>query len=578
MKLPKLTELADSKEEISQKEFGSKTKGLVTLLRGKEEFKKTHDDYFETSNDFIVPEGIVIPKSYSPSEKELKDVFDFFSKDKKQGAIITRSSHENEEPGKYDSLISSFFEDKEKKSFNSFLDKFEKVRSNPLKPVIIQNLIGRVYQKRYDPNTLVSIKLFEDMDYEKIAKIIRDNPERENSTYQTAKVRTPEGQRDYCTMFSIYEAPYFGDKKFTHADVVREYVEHTRKNFEKDPLKNGVVLEFISNNIPKEPYMGEWLSGFTARSQAFVDPNVKVMNSCYGLTTRLVNGTDEFSLLLGGARGWRVPVSTGNDYKRTSQRYFQKFMDVFDLDKEKIVQIYNENNYTSYLNSVQVPFGIGEQAEKIFDILTFFENINKEPIELEGSATEENLYIYQLTSTCALENIISNLSVVGSERIVMHNSGSSYGSINFKGDVLVHQSQNYLKNNVKKIVDDYVKEGKDFLYISNVFADDILKDVPNKKYVCMGNEEQITRNIGYSAGGGYTAIHAIGHLVTQLYERIQKGDKVVSVLKSLTSLNCEGKVSKKYSKRVKEVKNADLLIFEDMRFESTKGASQLYFD
>jgi hypothetical protein len=160
MTFPTLEQLAE-KVSVNFSEYGLKTEGLIRLIKAIPILRSN-----ELYNDieYEVEPGFVVPKSSDLSDlTELKESYFELVKDEDDYCVIlARSSHEDEEPGKFDTIPVLYDASKPEGSFERFAQAVNDVRADPEKAVIAQKMFGKVEE----------VKIRMENGYEETRKVI----------------------------------------------------------------------------------------------------------------------------------------------------------------------------------------------------------------------------------------------------------------------------------------------------------------------------------------------------------------------------------------------------------------------
>jgi len=151
MTFPTLEQLAETEGPIDISEYGLKTEGLIELISAIPFFRES-----ELYNiEYEVPPGFVVQKSADLTDiTELRESYFELVKDETDYCVIlARSSHEDEEPGEFETIPVLYDPSKPEESFERFVEAVKTVRTfpskynaeiDPQKAVIAQKMFGEV--------------------------------------------------------------------------------------------------------------------------------------------------------------------------------------------------------------------------------------------------------------------------------------------------------------------------------------------------------------------------------------------------------------------------------------------------
>jgi hypothetical protein len=605
---PTLEELANSGKPVDIVEFGLKTEGLVELIRDRPELIRIteipEDAKYEDEGirdlldqkrwdfDYEVPPAFVVPKS-SDDLNKLKESYSELVKDEKDYCVIlARSSHEDEQPGKFETLTALYDPKNPEDSFNKFLEVFQKVRDDPLKPVIVQKMVGEVTYLDTERVPFLEISLFDDnLDYEVLAKKISENVT-EDFFGSSLNYELLIDNRSICECFCSRE------RDDDQTEELKKFINFRRGEL-LNPLngsveegllekygKESITLKFLKDQ-PINPVIGANNTSFTARSHSHIDPNEGVINACIGLTTKLVNNPDEICIFRDNA----FPISTGNSYTSQSQRYVQNNMDVFDIETEEISETdcntSTDSRNVEFFDNLPIPAGMKKTKRHLRNVTEHFSEKFDVPVELEGCVKrgviedENKVYIYQLTKSHLLEEVIKELTEVPEERKFYESEYGTVGAVKFSGDLVLYSGyEEESKEQFKKILTKYKDSNKEIMFVASDFEDELMDEFNLKNYVNIDSQYGVCRKLGYDTGGGYTSVHVYGYLISELHRRKLKGDNACCIVDDEFSFyDLKNKeIDDKFSDRRTVDEDNQIITLENVTFEVAKGDAQIYFN
>lgn len=648
---PTLEELAAREgqftpEDIS--EYGLKSEGLVELIRARPLFKKM-PSYRNTPNGFEqvesnepayeIPPGFVVPKSLDISIQTSIDglkesYFALTENEQDYCVILARSSSENEKSGKFDTLFAVYNPAKKKESFDKFMASVSKVRSNPSKAVIVQKMVGEVdYCDNYEKEDILLLEvplISNENDFDKIVAIIKEKDPRGACFGEYTTFVQKDGLSLYFN--DIYVPAYNAADLLKNAfDTIYQYVrDNTEENnltdsdFEPGKLKVEIGVEYKG----RRPVIGATNTAFTSRSHSHLDPNEGIINACLGLTSQLVNGTDEMMISSikygpkreGGIRCTTV-IGTATNYHSSSTEYTQNMIEVFDVLEEKVKRVdrdWNSHPFWTY-NNWPVPMGIHNHMDLIGELTNFFSKKLDCPIELEGCAEQEiedgNLYIFQLTKSRILEMKIPRLKSVSKKQIILPfeklDGTGALGSIDFHGDIIFYSGSHhdieidYISKHIGPPNDEsaiigllkkYCAAGKKPLFIASGFRDDLCyhlaensigtidsTDSTDKEanrviinYVNFSSQAQVLNEMGFPNDKvGNSTMHVLGYLTQELHERKLKGHNTCCVWDKFDIEELASRNLGKYNNRREVIPPITPISYVDQHFISGPPKSRI---
>lgn len=587
MPYPTLEQLAQSEQPIDASEYGLKTIGLVELIRAMPELRH-EDELFDVY--YLVPPGFVVPLNDLDLAKLRESYFGLVEGVSNPLVLLARSSHEHEMPGKFETIPVLYNPKNPSDSFMQFLRAFRQVRANPKKPVIVQHMVGDLDYLRYDDNVLLKVPLFDDgLDYDAVTNQLRDQLTAAK-WYKHMEVHVT-GTKDDCTTHFEFERGkrFDGKPQLSISEQLKEFVERrrhsaTHPNYSQNEVpidKSRVYLEFIIDNIPRNPVIGHNTVAFMSRSHSYMDPSTAAINTCFGLATKLVNNPDEICIIpYREPMGIGIPISTGNDYRVTSQQYYQGEMDVFDVEKRKIVTIpfSRSEEMLDNINGGSVPFAIHDYAIDIFDATLHFSKKFGVPVELEGAITShpETVHIFQLTKYPPMDEQLLKLTTVDPARIVLSEEYKAFGSMRFVGDI-IYTDELSGNHGLEKVIESARQQGNNVLLMADNFADELRERYGINDYVRISSEDAVMHLLGRHRNyGGFIMAHVFGFLNVELYQRRRNGHNVSCVLTEQGFEDIAGKVQG-FGPRAEVLPESRVITLKNAVFESAGGSFQVYF-
>jgi hypothetical protein len=308
------------------------------------------------------------------------------------------------------------------------------------------------------------------------------------------------------------------------------------------------------------------------------------LNACLGLPVPLVEGTEEMCIIMLN-RGERPsqPISTGNSYRYRSFDYCQREFAVFDLDLGELVMINDPDaQRVEPWKDVEVPQGVRRHTPMIQKLLEYLSDKLGVPVELEGAIhgpyDETTLDLFQLTKSHRIPNALEMLTEVETGREIFNNKGVVTGSLQYSGDVLFCDER-FSKKKARKIIDQYASKGRELLFVSTGFPEEMLPEAQVNNYVNVGTMPRFVKSLGYD-GAGYVNIHLLGYKLSEVHRRKEKGDNTCCIeideaidfdsLRKMKLGNFKGRRKKPWF--------SNMVLFEDVTFEALEGRYQIYFN
>jgi hypothetical protein len=303
-------------------------------------------------------------------------------------------------------------------------------------------------------------------------------------------------------------------------------------------LMVGEVQNYAALRYEKgsRPVIGYNNTSFTSRSHSHIDTGLGVINVCYGLTTRLVRDANE-AVLLPFRRcdglspkyqaerfsEFTTPILLGHDYRGHSliQSHGQSVCDLYDIASRAIItdSCDDEGDIAEIKHAPwTVQKGISEYADGIRALTEYFSSKFSVPVELEGCVHNDIMYLYQLTKSHHLPDVIERLTPISPEQRILESN--TIGSITFRGDLMLCCDEAPAQPTLPGT-----------LPCTAEFDDKLVNALKEKNYIAMSTIEGICSSLGHDRGYGFIATHALGYINSQLHKRRLKGHKACHFLK-----------------------------------------------
>ncbi|MDO8480351.1 MAG: hypothetical protein Q7S65_00890, partial [Nanoarchaeota archaeon] len=397
------------------------------------------------------------------------------------------------------------------------------------------------------------------------------------------------GDRGYTT---IYDPHQSGRK--SAGELLKSFIQRSRYDPAREPGPRRTLTEeektvarakFTSDILPREPAIGPESTGFVARSHSHLDPGVAVITSCVGLPTKLVKNPDEICIhTFQEPMGFRFPISTGSDYQGMSSEYVQRTMDVFDLEQGRVRTIERgsggrHGGDLGHWDGIQMPGGIDERCWRIMEACQYFATKLGVPVEIEGLVDHRpvgtNVSLFQLTKSHLLESVLTQVEANPSQCLLYEQHGA-IGSIAFTGDVILYADNGIRGESGERRLRELLAQtqGKDVLLVTRSFRDDLIAE-GLRNYATFDKVEGIVGEHIRKSFVGWTAVHAIGYMTSQLHRRRREGHNVCCVMSESSLGRAMVDLPKDTDRIVYDQKN-QIVLLRNARVEAARGEFQIY--
>jgi hypothetical protein len=441
MRYPTLEELAARDSTIDIAEYGLKVEGIVELIQER-------PNLVELGLEYTVPEGIPIPASAELSRADFDECYAHLVEGITAPAVfLARSSHKDEMPGRFDTIIVAYDPQKREESFDRMFDAVQTVRANPRKSVLMQRMDTDVEYTSHESIELFSVPLYDGdgfaaIDVGELQERLKTALEARGKESCVASIVNGDIRKSGSAAATTSSLRFLLESEQVHE---QQWMDGYIRGAQTAEEKRDAKITFTVGGKPTRPVAGRSAVGFMARSHSHADPGDAIITACYGLPTKLVRDSSGFiAIPHNDEDGFKEPINIGKNYWDNRDGYDQATADVFDLDGSRVICSRGFSRHEEPLNPVigevcqRVPYGIKEHAQPLVDAVRYLSAKHGVPVEIEGMTTTMGsaLSIFQLTRSRLLPNVLDRLSDVAPELLILRGEGV-VGSAYLQGDIVL---------------------------------------------------------------------------------------------------------------------------------------------